>query len=516
MKKKVIIYTRVSTDDQADRGNSLTHQHLVLTQYCELKNYEIMNHFQEDYSAKTFDRPAWKELIKYVNANKKIVDAILILRWDRFSRNQMEAINQINSLAKMGIQVESIEQPLDMTIPESKLLLNIYLTIPEIENTKNSIRTTECSRAARLTGAWTGCAPFGYKNGRNINGKSILIKNENEELVIEAFKEVAKNQRPTDQIRKEMNKRGLKLTKQSFLDMLRNIAYTGKVFIKEWKKEEARTVEGLHEAIISDELYLVVKNILLGKKNVHQKSRKEDENFPLRGHLLCPACNSPLTGGRSKGSTKYYNYYKCQINCIPNIRAEEANDKFIIFLASLKISPGVSELYQNVIEDVFKTSEGDKKIKALNITKRIEEVNNGLERATEKYFVSAVIDDDMYQNAVSQLNKQKAYLNYQLSELKIKNDIVLKYTKFAFPLLSNLDKYYQNSTLHTRKFIVSSIFPEKLYYSQKNYRTTRMNEVLALLCSTDKALQIPENKQALKNQGLSCMAPPVRLERTTL
>ena len=176
----------------------------------------------------------------------------------------------------------------------------------------------------------------------------------------------------------------------------------------------------------------------------------------------------------------------------------------------------MSELYQNVIEDVFKTSEGDKKIKALSIAKRIEDVNNGLERATERYFVSAVINDDMYQTAVSQLNKQRADLNYQLSELKTKDDILLKYTKFAFPLLGNLDKYYQNSTLHTRKFIVSSIFPEKLYYSQKNYRTTRLNEVLALICSTDKALQILENKKALKNQGLSCMAPPARLERATL
>ncbi|HMK02960.1 MAG TPA: recombinase family protein [Ferruginibacter sp.] len=516
MTKNVIIYTRVSTDEQADRGNSLTNQEMVITQYCKIKGYNILKHFKEDYSAKTFNRPEWIELLKYVNSNKKLVDSILILRWDRFSRNQKEATNQIDNLNKMGIKVESIEQPLDLDIPESQLLLNIYLTIPEIENKKNSIRTIECSRAARIAGCWTGTAPVGYNNCRDSNNKSTLIRNEKAELVLEAFQEVANNQKSVDKIRKEFSKKGLRLSKQSFLDMLRNIAYTGRIVVKAFKKEDAKTVDGLHEAIISDGLFQTVKNVLAGKKNVHQKSRKEDENFPLRGHLLCPLCNGSLTGGKSKGSTKYYNYYKCQQNCIPNIRAEEANDQFVNFLATLNISYEVSVLYQQVIEDVFKTNEGDNRIKAQSISKKIEDINAGLEKANEKYFVSGVIDDDTYKTAIKQLNKTKADLNCELSELQIKDDILLKYTRFAFPFLNNLDMYYQSSTLHTRKFIVSSIFPEKLYYSEKSYRTTKLNEVLALICNTGNPFQTKENRKALKNQGLSTMAPPSGLEPETL
>ncbi len=516
MAKNVIIYTRVSTDEQADKGHSLENQELQLNKHCNYTKQNLVKHFKEDYSAKTFDRPAWKELMIYVNSNKKLIDKILVLRWDRFSRNLVEALQQIQLLAKLGITVEAKEQPLDMDVPDNLLLLAMYLSVPEIENTKNSNRTTECSRAARLAGSWTGSAPLGYSNFRNSNGKSTLIRNDKAELVLEAFIEAAKNHKPIDQIRKEMVKRGLKLSKQSFLDMLRNIAYTGRIFVKSWKKEEAKTVEGLHEAIISDDLFQTVKNVLAGKKNVHQKSHKEDENFPLRGHLLCPVCKGSLTGGKSKGSTKYYNYYKCQLNCIPNIRAEEANEEFIRFLATLNILPEVSDLYQNVIEDVFKANEGDKKIKAQSISKKIEDIEIGLVKVNEKYFVSNVIDDDMYKMAINQFNANKADLNYELSELKTKDDLLLRYTKFAFPFLNNLDRHYKNSSLHTRKFIVSSIFPEKLYYSEKSYRTTKLNEVLRLICSTDKPLEVMGTKKALKNQGLSCMAPPARLERATL
>lgn len=511
MSKNVIIYTRVSTDEQADRGNSLTNQELVLTQYCKIKGYKIVKHFQEDYSAKTFDRPEWKELIKYVTANKKLIDTILVLRWDRFSRNQKEATNQIDNLAKMGIIVESVEQPLDMSIPENKLLLNIYLTIPEIENTKNSMRTMECSRAARIAGCWTGSAPVGYINYRNSNGRSTLVRSHQADSVIEAFKEVAKNQKPIDLIRKEMGRKGLSLSKQAFFNMLRNVVYTGKIFVKEWKKEEARIVNGLHEAIITDELFRTVQNVLTGRKS-KQCSHKEDENFPLRGFLLCPHCHCPLTGGASKGRSRYYNYYKCQKNCIPNIKSEEANNEFIEFLASIKISPEVSDLYQNIMEDVFKQNEGDKKAKLADLLKKVKEVENGFEKANDQFFIKGSINEITFNNSMNYLNKRKADLLYEISTLEDGEDNFQLYTRFALPFLSNLDKHYQNATLYLKKFIVGSIFPEKIYYSEKNYRTTKLNEVLALISRMDKGFQNTEKEKATKNRGLSTWAPPAGVE----
>ncbi len=65
----------------------------------------------------------------------------------------------IKYLDKLGIKVESVEQPLDLSIPDNKMLLALYLTAPEIENDKNSIRTTEASRRAKLEGCWMGTAP---------------------------------------------------------------------------------------------------------------------------------------------------------------------------------------------------------------------------------------------------------------------------------------------------------------------------------------------------------------------
>jgi len=174
---RTIIYKRVSTDDQADRGYSLQHQESVMRQYCELNNYPIVNIYTEDFSGKDFNRPEWVKIINYLKKNRGEVDQILCLRWDRWSRNQYLALKEIKTLEKYGVLISTVEQPIDLSSPDSKVLLSLYLTLPEVENDKNSIRTTEGMRRSRIEGCWTGAAPRGYDNCK-IDNKSTLIPNE--------------------------------------------------------------------------------------------------------------------------------------------------------------------------------------------------------------------------------------------------------------------------------------------------------------------------------------------------
>ncbi|MBK8587063.1 MAG: recombinase family protein, partial [Bacteroidetes bacterium] len=113
----VIIYSRVSTDEQADKGYSLRSQEEKMQVYCKFLNYNIVKHFQEDFSAKTFDRPQFIQLLQYLKANKNIRKLIL-LKWDRFSRNVSDALNMLKTLRLMNVEVIAIEQLIDINIPE--------------------------------------------------------------------------------------------------------------------------------------------------------------------------------------------------------------------------------------------------------------------------------------------------------------------------------------------------------------------------------------------------------------
>lgn len=80
MKKNVITYTRVSTEEQGKNGFSLSHQEMVIKQYCKIHDYNILLTIRGECSAKPFNRPEWQKMMTYIKTNKKAVDTILCLR----------------------------------------------------------------------------------------------------------------------------------------------------------------------------------------------------------------------------------------------------------------------------------------------------------------------------------------------------------------------------------------------------------------------------------------------------
>lgn len=262
-----IIYTRVSTDEQANHGYSLQHQNSLLQQYCKSKGINIIKHYTEDFSAKTFNRPEINKAFDFIKKNKKNIHYFLFTKWDRFSRNQEEALKAIRELQNMGITVNSVEQPLDLENPDQKVLLSLYLIIPEVENDKNSQRTMDGMRRAMKEGCFMGRAPIGYDHFRDESGNATLLPNKLlAPLVTEAFSEFATGIYSANELRNKYLTKGLKTSKQGFINMLKNVIYGGKIFIKEWKKQPEEIVDSIHPAIIEKEIFEKVQLILSGKK----------------------------------------------------------------------------------------------------------------------------------------------------------------------------------------------------------------------------------------------------------
>ena len=74
----------------------------------------------EDHSAKTFNRPEWTNLLTDLKKRKGQIDLTLFTKWDRFSRNAGDAYQMINTLLKLEVEPQAIEQPLDLSVPENK------------------------------------------------------------------------------------------------------------------------------------------------------------------------------------------------------------------------------------------------------------------------------------------------------------------------------------------------------------------------------------------------------------
>lgn len=171
------LYIRVSTDEQADKGYSLRDQEERLRRYCAQKNIVVRNIYVEDYSAKSFNRPEWKKVISDLRKQRKKKNMTLLLftKWDRFSRNVSQAYQTIDILRELCSEPQAIEQPLDMDIPESKIMLSHYLTIPEVENERRALNVFYGMRRAKKEGRWMGTAPLGYVNKITEDKKNTLL-----------------------------------------------------------------------------------------------------------------------------------------------------------------------------------------------------------------------------------------------------------------------------------------------------------------------------------------------------
>lgn len=79
----------------------------------------------------------------------------------------------LSVLTRLGIEIQAIEQPLDLSIPENKMMLAIYLAAPEVENDRRALNTFYGMRKAKKEGRVMGQAPFGYSS-QNSKTKKLI------------------------------------------------------------------------------------------------------------------------------------------------------------------------------------------------------------------------------------------------------------------------------------------------------------------------------------------------------
>lgn len=512
---KVIIYKRVSTDDQADRGFSLQHQEDVMRRYCEINNFSVVDVYTEDYSAKTFDRPEWKKIIQYIKKNKGAVDSILCLRWDRFSRNAYESLTVIKQLHKLGVTVNTVEQQLDLTNPDSKMLLNLYLTLPEIENDKNSIRTTEGSRRARLEGCWTGTAPVGYINFRDGN-KSTLRPDTNAPLIVESFERMSSGSYSAEEVRRWLKDQGIKIAKQTFLNLIRNHAYTGRVLVKPWKKEPEQLVLGIHPPLISEELFYKANDVLAGRKRNMKFHEDKTDLYPLKGLLKCPVHGTSLTAYGAKGRKKVFHYYLC-CKCDKSQRHPigEVHHSIEQILSRISVSAQSLNLYKRILEKIFEKGDHQRKDQIEKLRSEIVRQEQRKSNLQDR-FLDGDIQPQDYHDLKGRVEKELVLLKSKLSEFEEQGSPYRTYLNKTVPMLEDLPSFYRNSDGATKKKILSCIFSEKLVLEKGRVAATPFTTPVQILFNASKVLQETKNKKEVENDLLSIMAPPSGLEPETL
>ena len=511
MRRKAALMSRVSSDEQA-KGYSLDVQSEALEKYCLKNDIEIVYSFREDHSAKSFNRPAFQKFLEHTKKNHKNIDLLLFSTWDRFSRNAMDAYHMIDRMRKMGIEAQSIEQPIDFSIPENKMMLAMYLVMPEIDNDRRSIKIRGGIRGAKKAGRWTSSAPYGYRNSRDDQNKPLLVPNQDSEHIRRAFEDVSKGGVQSE-IVKALNANGVKVQKTRFSIMLRNPVYMGKIRVLAFENEPEELVEGVHEAIVPEELFYKVQQVLKGNfPRKHLTAAKRNDMLPLRGILKCTKCGNKLTGSRSRGRRGIrYAYYHCNGCRQERYRADRVNNQLKKILNGFQFSNDSEVLFKAIISKLLDGNGRDRTTQLIKLRKSVALQNERIERLQDNLADGVITSVDFVEmkGRYSELRQQAIE---KINALDVDNSDKRLMIRKALDILSNLGEHYESADSKAKLKLLGSIFPEMIEFDGTKCRTPRVNEALALCVNIDRGLSKKQNRTLHDKLQVSGMVEPEGFE----
>ena len=114
--KNALAYARVSTKEQAEKGYSIPAQLKAIREYAKSHGFRILDEYvDEGESAKTADRPSFLKMIKRCTKDKTI-DAVIVHKIDRFSRNNLDFYTYKAILKREGVRLISVTENIVLSL----------------------------------------------------------------------------------------------------------------------------------------------------------------------------------------------------------------------------------------------------------------------------------------------------------------------------------------------------------------------------------------------------------------
>ena len=335
-KIKVYLYTRVSTTMQID-GYSLDAQKTKMKAFCDYNEYEIAGEYEDaGKSGKSIEgRIAFNQMMDDIKSGKDEVSYVLVFKLSRFGRNAADVLATLQVMQDFGVNLICVEDGIDSSKDAGKLMISVLSAVAEIERENIRVQTMEGRMQKAREGKWNGgFAPYGYAL---IDGK--LVVNEEEAVVIRTiFDQYVNTDLGANGIAKYLENHGIhKIARQNGKNplfdaalirrIIQNPVYSGKISYgrrrtekvhgtrneyRQVKKDDYLLVDGLHEALVSEEVWeqAQVKVAAQAKKYEKVNRDKKEKIHLLSGILKCPVCGAGMYGNKAIKKRKDGSHYK--------------------------------------------------------------------------------------------------------------------------------------------------------------------------------------------------------------
>ena len=511
--KVAAIWTRVSSADQFKNNCSIETQIESCRDYCARNGIRIKKEFGGKNESAKEAGDLFMDMIGEV-LNDPEYNQIVVFDYDRFSRNSEDGIVYKAKVKRSGVNVKSVNQPIDSNNVLAEQIENILIIIAEIENAMRRHKCYEGMVKCINRGEWYSRPPLGY-NSQKIDRHHVITVNEKGKILRNAFEWVA-NEPDISQyeILRRLKLMGLTITKQKLSSSLRNSFYCGRLEHKYLNLEDTdkNYIMGTQEPLISEALFDRVQDILDGN-HANYEHQDETPKFPMKRFVFCAKDNHLMTGY----TTKNNDYYKCAVKgCKTNVKASELHDKYAELLNDFVLPDAIIPLFKRVLEKKFNDKEAASVEATANIQKNLATLKTKLKTIKMRFAVGD-IDKDVYNEASRELtlNIDKAEKELEAAEIKFSN--LSKYIESSISIASQLGYYWLKQDFQLCQKIQKLTFPEGIQWDgeKKSFRTDNCNEYLAKIALLHTSAAGLAQKERDKSCDLSHLVAEGGLEPPT-
>lgn len=393
--KRVALYMRVSTEEQARHGDSIEAQRQALRQYAETHNLNVIGEYADEGISgqkPVRKRPALSEMLQEVEADR--VDLILFTKLDRWFRSVKLYYQAQEVLDAHKTAWRAILEDYNTETADGTLKVNIMLSVAqnEAERTSERIKFVFADKVRRGEPI-TGSLPIGYRI-ETVDGRKRVAKDpEKEEMVndiIQTYLRTQSLRRTTIEINRKYEQHMDLITVKN---LLRNEMIAGRY----------RDNEVYCEPYITSEEYEKIQG--LWQNNIKFNAK---EAYYFSSLIICPECGNKMSGfrGITKRGQKQYRYkkYRCSKSYKNNICSFRRTTSENVLEQML-----LSQVEDDMEHVRSKAMHAKESCQSVQIERRREEIRQEMERISY-VFTKGRMEPEEYDRRYDALERELAEL----------------------------------------------------------------------------------------------------------
>jgi DNA invertase Pin-like site-specific DNA recombinase len=159
---RVVGYVRVSTEEQANSGLSLSHQRTRITAFAQASDFELLEVIEEPgKSAKNLKRPGLQRALELLEGGG--ADALVVLSLDRLTRSVKDLGYLVEFFDRTKTALVSVQDSINTLTAAGRLVLNVLGSIAQWEREAIAERTSAAMAVKIRRGEKTGgTIPYGF------------------------------------------------------------------------------------------------------------------------------------------------------------------------------------------------------------------------------------------------------------------------------------------------------------------------------------------------------------------